>query len=264
MACPPRGAGATEKYHLGAEESLPPEKPRKKKPPSEEMTPEERKALVDEVAEDFYNKGVKAMNEGRYNQAEAFFDRALILDPHHQGARDGTERLMKMMEGPEAESDPDKTDSKAALVKRMGTELDQRIKEGDWEEANTVATKILAIDPENARAKGKRAGINQQFYLKAKGRAEERERAGDWDAALDAYKVAAGYRPTPAVRDKINSLREKIAERNKKKSGELYLQALKANQEGKGKSALQLCKQALELDPQNLQARRMLDRLAPR
>jgi tetratricopeptide (TPR) repeat protein len=167
---------------------------------------------------------------------------------------------MKALEEQPADKTPPQ-DPKAELVGRLETELEQQMAEADWEEALSVAGKILAVDPDNRTAKQKKVTIRTQLSRRAARRAAEREAAGDLEAALDAYKIAAGHRPDPALDEKIRSLQKKLVERAIRRSADLYLEALTAHQEGRAKDARRLCETALELDPKNVQAHNMLQRL---
>ena len=69
-----------------------------------------------------------------------------------------------------------------------------------------------------------------------------------------AQKPAPRPSPKPAL-----SMQER-----KKRSNELYLQALSASQNGDFDGAYKMCRQALKLDPENLQAERMCERLESR
>jgi cytochrome c-type biogenesis protein CcmH/NrfG len=81
---------------------------------------------------------------------------------------------------------------------------------------------------------------------------------------VDAYRVAVNYNRDPILSDKIDQLLEKISEVKDRKSDDLYLQALDASQNGLADKAIELCKEALRLNPDNIQAQRMLERLQSR
>jgi tetratricopeptide (TPR) repeat protein len=272
---------AAQKHHLGELPSSQ-QKPVKTVEPTvapsaspnpNELTIEEKNRRVNEVVEEFYQKGLKALQEGDLEQAEGFFDRALILRPKHKGAQDGIDFIMQSYEDSkvpeevkekpvEPRNKPEQ--EKAELIKKLQLELNQKFSEEDFEEANNIASEILAIDPKNKFAKQKVITLNKHFYADALARAEEREKAEDYKSALDALHVAMGYRKDQNLKAKIKELHEKLAQKEMGRAEELYVKALVASQNGNTDEAIKLCKDALKIDPRNLHAKRMLERLEPK
>lgn len=262
LAPPPK----PEKPRLGDIPSEPIKEKKEKKPPlsRDGITPEERKQLLEEVAQEFYEKGEMAYQEGRFVEARDLFERVLTLQPNHAQARARLEALLRTLEPPEPEPAPAEPDSKQVLIGRLSTELDQAIKNKDWDKAERQAKNILAVDPANEKTKSKLKIVHHNLSLRAADRAQTREKAGDFQGAVDAYRVAFNYSRDPAYTEKIESLMEKIREVNDRKSEEFYRQALDASQNGNNDKAIDLCKEALQLNPDNIQAQRMLDRLQSR
>ena len=87
---------------LGIPESPPPAPPRAKKPPAKKppkKAPKLPAATDRETAQAAYDKGVEKYAAGEYLAATTFFLEALEIDPTHEGARKGLERL-KMKPAP--------------------------------------------------------------------------------------------------------------------------------------------------------------------
>jgi tetratricopeptide (TPR) repeat protein len=218
--------------------------------------------LLEDVAEEFYEKGDLAFKEGRLQEARDLLERALTLQPGHLEAKARLASVIRALEPPEPEPVPTpQKNSKEALLKKLSAELDDAMKNKNWEKSDRVVKNILAVDPNNDRAKTKLKSIHHQLAIKAADRAVAREKAGDFQGAVDAYRVAINYFKDQAYIEKIEELTEKINEVNEKKSEELYLQALDASQNGNNGKAINLCQDALQLNPDNIQAERMLDRL---
>jgi tetratricopeptide (TPR) repeat protein len=232
--------------------------------PEPAISPVMEKPLEDNVAEEFYQKGMKALDEGRMEQAEALFDRALVLKPNHKGAQEGIAYIMQTLEDPKPPAPVVKPDPKVQLLEKLQRSLDAEIAKNNWEEAHAIAAKMLAIDPNHAGAKSKLIVIKQKLHDASVDRAKEQEAEGDYAGAIDAYRSAQSYRNDPTIPETINRLRKIIANKKEKDSEALYLQALQKSQDGKVDEAIGLCKQALEINPDNFQAQRMLDRLQPR
>lgn len=227
----------------------------------EEGSIEENYQLIRDVTEEFYQKGLKALNSNDLGTAEAYFDRVLTIKPNHVGAKKGIDAIMKAYEDTTPVNN--KVDPKIALIKKLEDKLYEKLSDEDYEEAAGVANEILAIDPNNKVAKQKLTFSNRKLYAEALERAQTRAEAGDERGAIDAYQLAMGYGKDPSLKEKISALRTRMAEKTKAHSSKLYIEALTASQNGKTDAAVALCKKVLAIDPKNIQAQRMLDRLTP-
>lgn len=243
--------------------------------PTDDQTSQERKAsknnaeletpdtakLANDIAEEFYEKGMRALNEGNLELAEGYFDRVLILIPRHQGAKEGIDKIMKAYEQPQ-NSPSDSARSK--VIGDLEGRMNSRYQAGDLEGADEISEKILAIDPQNKSAHQKQNLIRKELFDRAVARADQRESAGDVTGSIDALKVALSYRNELAVRQRMRELQEKLSQANVAQSDKLYIEALAASQDGDTDKAVTLCRQALRLNPANEQAKRMLARLVPK
>lgn len=231
--------------------------PGEPEPPTEPL-------LEDNVAEEFYQKGLKALNDGELEQAETFFDRVLVIKPNHKGAQEGIAYIMQTLEDPQPPKVAPAPNPKLVLLEKLNKQLDAEISKGNWEEAHTVSSKMLAVDPDHTSAKPKFIRVKRKLHDAAIERAREREAKEDYTGAIDAYRTAQTYWNDPVIPENVIRLRKKMAQEKLKKSETLYVEALQKSQEGKIEEAVQLCKQSLTMNPDNMQAQRMLDRLQPR
>lgn len=220
-------AHSAEKMRLG-DVSDPSEKKGRKGAAGEPSTVEERRELMSQVVDDFYRKGVTALSSGQWEIAEDYFDRVLTLDPQHKGARFGLTKVLERYQAEEARHAPARKEGPP-----KSTPTGQVSKEANLE----------------------------RLFDRAVERGKKRETAGDLQGAFDAYQVALSYRADATLKEKAESLRGRLEEKNRKNSDELYLEALRANQQGDVIQAFSLCKRALDLNPKNIQAQRMLERL---
>jgi len=234
-----------------------------KKPVRKDFTPEDRKRLMAEVSRGFYEDGLKARKAGRLSEALALFERALSLDPGLKAAKTQIADIKRLTRAPKVQKSPSR-DSSARLVSQLFREGELQAKNGKWSDARLTFNKILSVDPDNGRAKSKLAMAEARLFDHHKRRGEERERAGDAEGALDAYQDALAYGDDPAVEARLVKLKARVAEANRKRSDEIYADALSASQQGHNDKALTLCRRALRIDPSNIQAQRMLERLERR
>lgn len=222
--------------------------------------------LFDEVAEEFYGKAVAALKAGKVRVAESYFDRVLILKPDHGQAREGIRLIMKMRE---RDTGRRKRGSKAApnvdpkeqLTRSLLKELNAAYAARDWSRADRLAGQVLAIDPGNHPALEKRRAIKRVLFSESVLAGKAAEKAGDTAAAIAAYRKALAHRNDDGIVSAIARLERNLRIENKKAAGKIYLSALKASQRGDAKKALNLCRRVLDLDPDNIPATRMLERL---
>jgi tetratricopeptide (TPR) repeat protein len=228
--------------------------------PHDDVQPPNTTELANQIADEFYDKGIKALNEGNLDLAEGYFDRVLILKPHHKGAQDGIDAIMKAYEQP-ATAMPNGP-ARVDLIKSLEKDMNKKLEEGDREGAEDVADEILAIDPEHAEARLKQRLIRRQFFDEAVAQASDQESQGDLRGALNSLRVALSYKKDGTIRARIKELKEKLVQNNNTESDRLYVEALTASQNGETEKAVSLCRQAIAANPSNYQAQRMLDRLS--
>lgn len=234
----------------------------KKRRGEEPLDPPDKAALAAQIAEEFYQQGLTAMNEGRLEQAEGYFDRVLILIPDHSGAKSGIETVMKAYEEPSVTLSTPTINR--AFLENLESDLEQAYSQDDLERAGELIEEILAVEPDHKGAKKRRVAINRKLFDQALVRAGEREKVGDLQGAIDALLVAYGYRRDAGIRTQLQDLRIRLAHENEDRSDTLYVDALAASQEGRTDEAIELCRQSLALNPKNAQAKRMMERLTPR
>ena len=227
---------------------------------------EEEKVLVENVVEEFYQKGKIALKAGKLEQAETYFDRVLILNPNHRDAQEGINLIMRLYEEPEPQNKEivSKKDPKKTLVTKLLNQLNQAFKKNKFEEAETLAKKIIAIDPTNAVAKKRLGEVHRKMYVKMMVSGARHEKSNQLQRAIDAYQNALSYKNDSSLKQKIKTLRKQLVLKRRKRSDELYIEALSASQSGNYRKALGLCQKALSLNPKNLQAKRMAERLESR
>lgn len=232
--------------------------------PSPELNPEDRKRLVNEVSSAYYADAVKAKKAGRLAEALKLFDRVVALEPGNQAARDqATETRRSLEVRAKAQKTPARSSSSRALS-RLWSQAEAAARAQKWDEAETLYQKILALEPDNKRARAKQEFANAKLFARLKTRGEQRERAGDMEGALAAYQMALTHGEDQAVLNRIGVLKRRLSDSNRKKSEQVYVEALSATQQGDDKKARDLCEQALKLDPSNIEAQRMFERLEKR
>ncbi len=157
------------------------QKKRKQNKEDQDMTPEEKKLVVDQLANDAYRKGVLAKKNHHWIDAEKYFEKTLLLSPNHLAAKQNLETVrqaiaqQKTAETPKAMAapaepttkkpkampaegpkpaptislPPGEAKQKADALYREALELNRN---GDYERAYTACQEALKYDPSNLQA----------------------------------------------------------------------------------------------------------------
>lgn len=168
------------------------------------------------------------------------------------------ERAKKNQAGDEAYT----PEEKKQLVTELSDDYYKKgvaaLRQDQLSEAKAYFEKVLALSPNHSRAREHMSTIKKMS-------AEKRKTMNPQPPATPSIPIEE--KPSPvkkATSQKILSpeMVRKKTELDKQGSDELYYQALAASQNKEKVQALDLCRQALKLNPSNLQAQRMLDRLS--
>jgi len=249
-----------QKYKLGdtVSERVKEEK-KPASPKKEKFSLKQKKILTFEVAEEFYQKGLQALKEGKLEEAESFFNRTVVLNPGHQKAQEGLQVISRTHE--KQESPPKTEDPKVALLQKLSADLDEATQEKKWYEASKIVREILAVEPAHETALQTKVLINKKLFAKFRKNGEAHEKKENPQKAVAAYKKALMFKNSLALAQKIESLEKKIEKANLQQSEAFYIEALKANQDGDTEKAVNFAQKSLDLNPSNFQAERMLQRL---
>jgi tetratricopeptide (TPR) repeat protein len=253
-------ASAAEKFRLG-DLGEKPDPVRTPAPPAETLSPERRGQMMSELAEEFYQKGLSALDAGRKSEARACFTRAVALDPTHEDAAAGLERLSDIEKPAPPPPTKGKGPAKPTAEDRLFRQFQREANAGRLEAAIEIGERILLVDPKRSGVKEKVGAMSRTLAERAAVRAEKARAAGDLSVAIAAYETSVRYNPSPSVLEALVQARSAREKDSRRRAQDTYIEALLASQKGSNDRALRLCRRAIELDPTHLQAQRMLDRL---
>lgn len=218
---------------------------------------------LEDVVENFYTLGLRALKKSDLEEAEGYFDRVLTLNPNHKGAREGINLIMKMYDEPRhpKNSERRKKTAQKELVNQLKPRLERAIELEDWSKVNALSEKILAVDPGDKDVKIIQLRARRKLFFLYTERAKNYEKQGHLTHAIDAYQTALQYRNDASLRARIEEIRVKVMDKNKSAAEELYIEALAEAQKGEYTHATSLCKKVLSLNPDHIEAQKMLKRL---
>jgi len=173
----------------------------------------------------------------QYVQAIRIYRDILKLDPHHEEARRGIERL--------------RSEIKLYLRQRLREGI-RRLKQGDLEEAEKAFRDVLHVEPEHEKARYYLEKTRQIFSSRVNScyqRGLEYFNEGELEKAIQEFKRALALDPKrQEIREKLKLTEDKL---NIKKT---LRQARAFFEEGSYQQAMVLFRQVLDKEPDNAEA----------
>lgn len=207
----------------------------------------------------FYDMALQAFASQDFAQASELLDKVLKLNPDHAEARDlqgSVDQLQK-----QAEVIAEDTLRKERIVPLMqsGQALVQQKR---YEEAILKFNEVLAIDTTESEALRLRDLSKELAAKDAYNGALRAARDGDLKTSAGLAEKALRYKPNyPEASELLKTVGQKRAVVDEVRSKELYRNSLDAFLAGDPQQALELAVKALDLDPNNVEALRMRDRI---
>lgn len=214
------------------------------------------------LTEKFYDMAIQAFAVQDFAQAGELAEKVLTLNPDHAEARELKERVDQVLkEAQDFAEQQQRTEIIAPLAQSARELFDQK----RYEDALAKFNEILAIDTNDAEAIRLRDLSKELIAKDAYNGALRAARDGDLKGAVALAQKAIKYKPDyPEARELLRTVAEKNRVGDEAKSKEIYKDSLDAFLAGDPQKAYDLAVKALELDPKNVEAQRMRDRLAQR
>ncbi len=211
------------------------------------------------IVQNFYETAMRDFASGDYKGAKEFLEKVLVVEPDNKEARAQLARTDQLLSAAEQAADERSRLESIRPLYSAGLDL---FKAKKYEEALPKFEEILAIDAQNPEAKRYRILCRDLTAKKAYEAGNASAREGDWPAAAESLKKAirlkSDYPEAQAALDKVQA---HMGERKKGESQELYRKGLEAFLSGDQDGALQSWQKAVELDPENLEAKRGVERI---
>jgi tetratricopeptide (TPR) repeat protein len=214
------------------------------------------------LTEKFYDMAIHAFSVQDFAQAGELLDKVMKLNPDHREARELKERVEQVLKDEQGFAEAKARDEQIEPLMQAGRALYEQKK---YEESLSRFNEILKIDTTHAEAMRLR-DLSKEFVAKESYNAALRAaRDGDMQGAALFAQKALKFKPDyPEARELLNTVGQKKKVVDEVKSKELYKDSLDAFLAGDPQKAMELAVNALELDPNNVEAQRMRDRLAQR
>lgn len=211
------------------------------------------------IVNTFYETAMRFFAAGDYRQAKENFEKVLVVNPNHVEAREQLARTEKLLkEAQKAASDRARMES----IRPIYTDALDKFGKKDYKTALQRFEDVLQIDAENAEARRYRLLCRDLLAKQAFGEGNEAARVGDWFKSSDCFRRALQYKPNyPEAQAALDKVKANLGEQQKGESQKLYKQGLEAFLSGDQEKARDLWQRAVDLDPQNMEAKRGLERI---
>jgi tetratricopeptide (TPR) repeat protein len=207
----------------------------------------------------FYQDGMNAFAQGNYSLAREQFTRTLAVDPNHAEAREQLVRTERLLE---QEEKREKIKETRQAVESLYSEALTAFERKEYALALDKFQQILNVDPENGEAKRYRAICRDVLARKAFDDGNRAAQDGDWSKAYSLYRQALQHKPGwTEAEEALQKVQANLGEKRKDESQVLYKQGLEAFLAGNDEKALEFGQQALEKDPENKEAQRLVERI---
>ncbi|MBI3292961.1 MAG: PorV/PorQ family protein [Elusimicrobia bacterium] len=201
----------------------------------------------------------KDLKEGRLAEAKQEVEKALVLDPQHEKAKTMFAQVTERLTQEEATRQQEARETAIKKAYRAG---EKAYAEGNLIQALEYFQQVVRFDPTHPAALSQVATILQSLAENAYQEGYRLERAGQTEEAIRYYQRAVHHQPAfvPA-KEALARLQGEQREQRRAESRKLYQQGLEAAMVQDFATAQRLWQRALELDPENLEARRSMERI---
>ena len=211
------------------------------------------------ATEELFKAGMDALQAGHYEKAQEFFSHALALNPQHERAKIEYGKVSLLIQTAEEARrwQSDLETLKDSYI--LGT---QYSKAGQFEKAYLSFKGVLEIDPLHAQAQAHLEELQGRMFQEYFSHGMEEIRSGKLSKAVEDLSRALTFNPKNAeARAALETARNRLIQQKKIEAQRLYRKGLEAIQGGNKKAAIDFWQKAVEQDPENLDAKRGLERL---
>ncbi len=211
------------------------------------------------IVDSFYEAAMRSFAAGDYKQSQDYLQRVLIVNPEHSDAREQLARVEILLDKQaKAMEDQQRLERIRPLRQAAMIFFEQR----QYEDALSKFEEVLTIDTTDAEALRYR-GISRSLIAKESFNAGMKfGQEGKFPEARQHLERALRYdRDNPDILKAYNSVKDRQLEKDRLESQRIYRDALDAFLAGDLEKALQLSQKSIEFDSDNLEAKRLVERL---
>jgi tetratricopeptide (TPR) repeat protein len=211
------------------------------------------------ATEALFKSGLDALQAGHYEKAEEFFSQTLALNPEHAQAKIEYGKVSVLLQTVE-EARQWQTDLDALRTSYI--QSTQAAQAGELEKSYFGFKNVLQIDPLHRQAGTHLRELGERIFQLYDDEAHRAMKSGQYSKAAESLKRALVFDPDNVdAKTTLEEARRKLNLQNKSKAERLYRKGLEAIEAGNARLAIDFWQSAVDLDPENLEAQRGLERL---
>lgn len=214
------------------------------------------------IVDSFYEAAMRSFAAGDYKQSQEYLQRVLVVNPEHSEAREQLARVEILLEKQAKAMEEQQRLERIRPIRQAAMLF---FEQKQYEDALSKFEEILTIDTTDQEAIRYR-GISRSLIAKESYNAGlKAAQEGDFPKARAQLKRALHYDPdNPDIRKIYASVEDRQHEKDRLESQRIYRDALDSFLAGDLEKSLLLAQKSLELDSENLEAKRLVERLTQR
>ena len=209
--------------------------------------------------ENFYREGLAAFAAEDYETAKDAFEKVIVIKPDHEEARAQLAKSIEILEARKRQEQIIAQKEESAKIFQEGL---VSYKKEQYDEAINLFNQVLEIDAENGEAKRYLASSHDILYRQYLSRGQDNAPKGEWEVAVKNLKAALTHNSRSSeARGSLETVQRRWELQRKVLSQNLYKEGLEAFLSGDKKKAKSAWERSLDLDSNNEEAKRGLQRI---
>ncbi len=208
--------------------------------------------------ESFYRAAMIAFAEEDYAKAKEEFEKVLVINPDHEESK---VQLAKCNEMLETKAKKEQEEAQKNLVENTYKDAIDAYGKGNYEDAFSLFSEVLKIMPQNSEAQRYYDLCKETIYTSSLANGKDNAAKGNWDSAIKNLRKANEINPTKEAKSALDDAQRRWGLQKKVISQNLYKEGLEAFLSGDKAKAQAAWKRAVDLDPDNEEAKRGMQRL---
>ena len=208
--------------------------------------------------ESFFRAGMIAFAEENYALAREEFEKVLTIKPDHAESQQQLAKCLSLIETQEKKE-------KEKVLKFMADKNYQdalgAFGRENYEESHRLFNEVLKISPKHEEAIRYIELAREKIYRLNIAQGQEAAAKTEWETAVNYFRKAIEVNPTPEAKRSFQDAKRRWDLQKKILSQNLYREGLEAFLSGDKAKAQSAWKRVLQMDPENEEAKRGLQRL---
>ncbi|OGR85164.1 MAG: hypothetical protein A2901_02655 [Elusimicrobia bacterium RIFCSPLOWO2_01_FULL_54_10] len=210
--------------------------------------------------ESFYRSGMVSFAEENYEKAKEEFEKVLTIKPDHAESKVQLEKSIEMLEVKQQREQEELQKHQAENDYKAGMGA---FKNGNYEESFRLFGDVIKLSPDYEEVQKYHELSKIKLYDASLSNGRDMATKGSWETAIRHFRKALEINSTDEAKTALHDSQRRWDLQKKVLSQNLYKEGLEAFLSGDKVKANAAWTRAVELDPENEEAKRGKDRLKP-